>query len=106
MKTLTQIQDATFEQFQDRAVFAGINVDDLKQNIHDIAVFASMQTAEAIKSAELKKKIFILDTEKKSEEDLGNYFETLLTTHDVLSIDQIGKHRFAVTTFENAPDLK
>jgi len=68
--------------------------------------YNALKTAEAIKGAEHKKKILILDTEKKTEEQLEEWFATLLTTHDVTSIDQIGKQRFAVTALENAPDIK
>lgn len=105
MKTLTQIQASTLEQFKGRAIFAGINPEDLAQNINDITSFASLETAQAIKEAEHKKSIIVLDTEKKSEEALQSFFSTLLLTHDVTSIDQIGKHRFAITALENAPDI-
>lgn len=105
MKSLTQIQNNTFEQFKNRAIFAGINPEDLKQNIDDITSSVAIETAQAIKSAELKKKIIVLDTEKKTEDELNEWFAALLLTHDVTSIDQIGKHRFSVTTVEHAPDL-
>lgn len=106
MKTLTQIQQETFERFKDRAIFSGINPEDLKQNIDEISSFASLETAHAIKNAEIKKKIRILDTEGKTEDELEAFFAELLLAHDVVSIDQIGKRRFAVTTTENAPDIK
>lgn len=106
MKSLDDIRKETVTEYTGRAIFAGIPPEDLIQNIGDIATFAALKTAESIRSAELKKKIFILDTEKKSEEALENYFAELLLTHDVTSIDQIGKQRFAITTNKNAPDIQ
>lgn len=106
MKSLDDIRKETVAEFTGRAIFAGIPPEDLIINIGDIATFAALKTAEAIKGAEHKKKILILDTEKKTEEQLEEWFATLLTTHDVASIDQIGKQRFAVTALENAPDIK
>lgn len=106
MKTLEDIRKEAVAEYTGRAIFQGIAPEDLIQNIGDIATFVALRTAEAIKEAEHKKKIFILDTEKKSEEELEAWFAQTLLTHDVTSIDQIGKQRFAITTLENADDIK
>lgn len=105
MKSLVTIQAETLELFKGRAIFSGINEQELIENINDIASFAALQTAEAIKSHTPKQKIFTLDTETMSEADLEKYFANLLLKYEVTAIDQLGKQRFAVIALEHAPDL-
>lgn len=106
MTTLEKIGKEAFEIYSSRAILAGLDPVELMITIQDIVLYASNKTTAMINSAGQKKKIHILDTEKKSEMELEQWFSETLLTHDVISIDQIGKHRFAVTTFENVPNLE
>lgn len=105
MKTLQQIQDETTTMFKGRAIFTGIDQEALAQNISEIANFASLLTAEAIKGAILKKKIVVKDIRDLTETELGDFFAEIIATHDVTSIDQLGSGKFAVTVLEHAPDI-
>ena len=105
MKTIDDIRKEAVAEYTGRAVFKDIAPEDLVQNIADIATFVAIRTAELIKETTLEKTLRVLDTEFKREDQLQSYFDDLLKHNDIVSIDQVGKHLFAISIVKHAPDL-
>lgn len=105
MKTINEIKDAAIVQYGGRAAFAEIESTVLAENIRDIVAFASLATAQAIKDTTLEKTIEVLNTEGQDEHYLQSFFDSKLKHSDIISIDQVGKHMFAISMVKHAPDL-
>ena len=105
MKTIDEIKDAAIVQYGGRATFANIDAADLAENIRDIVAFAALATAQAIKDTTLEKSIEVLNTEGKDEHYLQSFFDDRLKHNDIVSIDQVGKHLFAISLVKHVPDL-